>query len=433
MPSGDDVVGEAEASRPIDRVVDENVDNSITRPSSAKFGNASRQRHSSSQSLSSAEQVARMSPSGITENQNHDDRATPKPTTPGLPHVIPPPDMERLDADLMVFQMGSADRPKRDSLVCHPDEDDFVVLRKDASGRNRLGTLDGRPGHSSARNSPNPNNMSKEGSKGTRSRNKSLSKSATHSPEINDRKFVRPESRGRHRSKSTTTPEGLLTEESYSHLASGAVSSLGLYEARNTTSETTRHTRHRSKSTASRTTTSTRSSSKKASHDRKPSGAISSPRLDELVTDTGRRNSNQSDGQSSTASSAARRFRHDPMPPASNLTRYKSPELLAEHKVALPIKLAKHQRENSYSGTMPSPEAVKSNASPRASPETRSTAPKVFRERIPPTPKPMVLPPDYDSATAHQSIPTPPKKQPRVPTSKFIDRSIDEKRRSAVF
>jgi hypothetical protein len=41
------------------------------------------------------------------------------------------PDLEKLGADLMVFEEEWASRRKRDSLVCHVDEDDYIVLRKD--------------------------------------------------------------------------------------------------------------------------------------------------------------------------------------------------------------------------------------------------------------------------------------------------------------
>lgn len=38
-------------------------------------------------------------------------------------------DMERIGADLMVFEEDTANRIKRQSLVCHVDEDDYIVLR----------------------------------------------------------------------------------------------------------------------------------------------------------------------------------------------------------------------------------------------------------------------------------------------------------------
>ncbi|KAI2643340.1 carbon-nitrogen hydrolase [Xylaria nigripes] len=41
------------------------------------------------------------------------------------------PDLEKLGADLMIFEGERASRPKRDSLICHVDEDDYIVLRRD--------------------------------------------------------------------------------------------------------------------------------------------------------------------------------------------------------------------------------------------------------------------------------------------------------------
>ncbi|RYP61359.1 hypothetical protein DL770_009807 [Monosporascus sp. CRB-9-2] len=40
-------------------------------------------------------------------------------------HLSPSPDLEKIGADLMVFEEGT--RPRRDSLECHADEDDFVL------------------------------------------------------------------------------------------------------------------------------------------------------------------------------------------------------------------------------------------------------------------------------------------------------------------
>ncbi|KAK6065467.1 carbon-nitrogen family protein [Seiridium cupressi] len=50
------------------------------------------------------------------------------------------PDMEKIGADLLVFEEGER-RPRRDSLECHADEDDFVVFhastRRDRHGVNK--------------------------------------------------------------------------------------------------------------------------------------------------------------------------------------------------------------------------------------------------------------------------------------------------------
>ncbi|KAI1824630.1 carbon-nitrogen hydrolase [Xylaria intraflava] len=49
----------------------------------------------------------------------------------------PTPNLEKLGADLMVFEGERANRSKRDSLICHVDEDDYVVLRRDTMAKRK--------------------------------------------------------------------------------------------------------------------------------------------------------------------------------------------------------------------------------------------------------------------------------------------------------
>ncbi|KAK8116596.1 uncharacterized protein PG998_004877 [Apiospora kogelbergensis] len=78
------------------------------------------------------------------------------------------PDLEKIGADLMVFEEGNTKGPKRDSLLCHVDNDDYVVLqtvRKDgrsgghirsASEKSNSRPSSNTPSRSTSRRHDNP-------------------------------------------------------------------------------------------------------------------------------------------------------------------------------------------------------------------------------------------------------------------------------------
>ncbi|KAI1438235.1 carbon-nitrogen hydrolase [Xylaria sp. CBS 124048] len=49
----------------------------------------------------------------------------------------PVPILEKLGVDLMVFEEEGARRPKRDSLICHVDEDDYIIMRRDTVSKRK--------------------------------------------------------------------------------------------------------------------------------------------------------------------------------------------------------------------------------------------------------------------------------------------------------
>lgn len=91
-------------------------------------------------------------------------------------------DMERIGADLMVFEEDTANRIKRQSLVCHVDDDDYIVLRTMRKDGNPIGyksSKSGRfPSRPSSRQTPQcPDStgydMSRSEMRNTRSMNSS--------------------------------------------------------------------------------------------------------------------------------------------------------------------------------------------------------------------------------------------------------------------
>ena len=66
------------------------------------------------------------------------------------------PDLDKLGADMLIFEEGT--HPKRDSLVCHPDEDEFVV--SDPSGRVEQTRIDKKEPHLSHKGSRHMRNRS---------------------------------------------------------------------------------------------------------------------------------------------------------------------------------------------------------------------------------------------------------------------------------
>ncbi|KAK8029985.1 hypothetical protein PG993_011276 [Apiospora rasikravindrae] len=151
------------------------------------------------------------------------------------------PDLEKIGADLMVFEEGNDSRPKRDSLLCHVDDDDYVILqtvRKDGqSGRHKKSaseTSNSRPGSnppSHSRSRPH-RDTSHEHSR-TGSRRTGLTDSHA-SPRASEYREVHSESRNRQRADSghyTSSPRAIREMTSLSQLPSGVTSPRSRQEA----------------------------------------------------------------------------------------------------------------------------------------------------------------------------------------------------------
>ncbi|KAI1762807.1 carbon-nitrogen hydrolase [Hypoxylon sp. FL1150] len=371
----------------------------INRPYSTKSRNASRHRSNRSQSINQEEQPTQL-PLGAGRNQDQGPRVIPKGVTPVFKEPPLSPDLEKLGADLMVFEGDAANRAKRDSLVCHVDEDDYVILRterKDTGGKKKPGKSDAQTGRTSSQNMPKPKETSKQSSGRSHSRNKVLAGSPTHASPTGEWSPARPASRGRHRSDSRTTPKSLSKKTSQGRIASNNVSPLEASDMWGSTPEISRHNRHLSGNRA----------------------AVASPPL--------------------------HRQRHDPVPPvptssASKPARHKSPEENIKPEVTLPVRTTKHRKGDSRSATskaaLPSPEAAGASPSsytPSSNrvPDSKAAAPKFLPPR---TPKAMILPPDYQSNAHHQSMPAPAKQQQVVPL-KCLDTGaeMEDRPRSAVW
>ncbi|KAK9770424.1 putative CN hydrolase domain-containing protein [Seiridium cardinale] len=134
-------------------------DAKIFRPESPKSRNASRNRSRARptdtpiQALdqyrarsASRNQTRRPTPLNLdfpSTSRSHNDRATHDNSAADSDQQRQhsnSPDMEKIGADLLVFEEGER-RPRRDSLECHADEDDFVVfhasMRRDRHGANK--------------------------------------------------------------------------------------------------------------------------------------------------------------------------------------------------------------------------------------------------------------------------------------------------------
>ncbi|KAI0139373.1 carbon-nitrogen hydrolase [Hypoxylon sp. NC0597] len=365
---------------------------SIKRPSSTKIQNASRHRSQKSQTNNSEERLAQSIPIGISRHEDLSPRAAHKNPTPDVQQVLLSPDLEKLGADLMVFEGDIAKGPKRDSLICHVDEEDYaaklLARRKDSVGK-QSSKADIHAGNSSPRNT-----KSKESHGRSHSRGKGLTESPTYPFETSEETPPRPASRGRQRSGSKTTSNGLSKKTSYSRMAANGTPPPGLGEAWRTTTESSRQNRHKGNS------------------------GVSPPPLYQ--------------------------HRQDPVPPLpSKPARYKNPEPTVERETILPIRTAKHRKGEPRSaltkGALSSLEAATLSPSTYISPtveETKPPAPKFVPARIPPTPKAMILPPDYDGGVSHQSMPVPPRKQEQVISMKCLDQNSEERAerpRSAVW
>lgn len=363
---------------------------SINRPPSTKSRNTSRRRHHNSPPIRPEGQFAQLvSLSGSRTEKQNAEVVAKGPLSP---------DLEKLGADLMVFEGDVANRPKRDSLVCHVDEDDYVVLRterKDVAGKKKSAKPDVHSGRPGSRNSK-PNDSPTKANGRSHSRNKISTESPTYPFATSDSTPLRPASRGRQRSNSTKSPKSLSKKTSHGRIATNGMS------------------------------------------------PASPPGLDEVqaAIDWSRHTKHRGEGVSSAASPSSHRHRHDPMPSSSKPTRYKSQEPLVEHEATLPIR-TKHHKKDSRSGiakgAVSSPGGMEPNPKARTSPvvaEKGAPVPKIIPERVPPTPKAMILPPDYDGNDNHASMPVPPRKQEPVVALKCMDESAKvevERPRSAVW
>ncbi|KAI0834650.1 carbon-nitrogen hydrolase [Hypoxylon sp. FL0890] len=367
---------------------------SIKRPSSTKIRNASRHRPRKSQSTNPAEQLAQSIPIGISRHEELGLKVVNKGTAPDVEQALLSPDLEKLGAELMVFEGDISKGPKRDSLICHVDEEDYAAKLL-AKRRNSVGKKPSKPDvhadHSSPRSAKPRENHGR-----SHSRNKSLTESPIYPLETSERTPPRPASRGRQRSGSKTTPNGLSKKTSYSRMAANGTPPPGLGGLRGTTSESSRHNRHKSE------------------------GILGVP------------------------SPPPPRHRQDPAPPLpSKPVKYKTEVPLVKCETALPIRTTKHRKGEPRSaltkGALSSLEAAVLSPSAYISPtveETKPPAPKFVPARIPRTPKAMILPPDYDGGVNHQSMPVPPRKQEQVISMKCLDESTEDRRerpRSAVW
>ncbi|KAI1100150.1 carbon-nitrogen hydrolase [Jackrogersella minutella] len=355
-------------------------------PTSTRSRNASRHRPHNSQATSPLEQQAQSITIGVSRQKDQTARVTPKGPTPDVNPAMLSPDLEKLGADLMVFEGAMANGPRRDSLICHVDEEDYAAIprakRKDSTGK-KPGKPDTHGGRSSPRNVKS-NGSAKQRSGRSHSRSKVSTESPTSYETIQDRP-TRPASRGRHRSGSTTTPNGLSKKTSQSHIASNAPP----------------------------------------------------------VPVIGMRGVTQQGEGFSSVTSPAHRQHQDTVPQPSKPSRHRNQEPSVGRETALPDRTVKHRKGDSRSalakeGASPQEATASSpnRRSPRTAAEARAPAPKIIPERIPPTPKAMILPPDYDGSNSHQSMPVPPKKQEQVVSIKCVDQSIEvrgDRPRSAVW
>ncbi|KAI1214735.1 carbon-nitrogen hydrolase [Annulohypoxylon truncatum] len=367
----------------------------VKRPGSTKSRNASRHRPHNSQPASTAEQVSQSNPIGVRRQKDQDVKVTPRRPTTDVGQTMLSPDLDKLGADLMVFEGPLTNGPRRDSLICHVDEDDYAAVllakHKDYAVK-KPSKPDTRNGRSSSRHAKS-NGSPKEGSGRSQSRSKVSNGSPTIPFETSQGTPVRPASRGRHRSGSTTTPKGLSKKSSHSRMASNGPPQTRLDEVRRTPKELGHNARHKREGSAS-------------------------------------------------ATSPSRQHRYDPVPLPNKPARYMNSEPAVEREVTLPVR-TKHRKDDSRSaltkGAAASPEINHPSPSgyvPSTVAETRVPAPKVFPERIPPTPKAMILPPDYDGSVNHQSMPALPRKEPQVVSMKCVDESTDvrsDRPRSAVW
>ncbi|KAI5924155.1 carbon-nitrogen hydrolase [Camillea tinctor] len=327
----------------------------------------------------------------------------PQPVLPSERYWTMSPDLDKIGAELMVFEEESANRTKRDSLVCHVDEDNYIALRaarKDATGRKNETHRDERSERSRSRHSPRHPDSSKQHS----GRSRTNSRAAVESPPMKttEKSSARTSSRGRHRDGDSAKPRNLSKKTSHGTVAAGATSPPVHYAG------TPKQHRHR------------------------------------------HRGSGISDMDSLQFGSS----KHDA--PQSRTSHHHRPEPTTEQKSGLPIRTARHSKResdttrakialpSSDSTIMFSPDILgyspgrdSAYVTSIETHETGLTMPDRILDRPLPTPKAMVLPRDYDSgANGHQSAPLPPRNQAPVVPLKCLDEKNDvqiERPRSAVW
>lgn len=126
-------------------------DAALARPESPKSRNASRN-HSRTRILETPSLISDRQMSNVSRNQSRpaiprhfseSDGKNQKPNTSDESviddteierHLSTSPDLEKIGADLLVFEEGPR-RPRRDSLECHADEDDFIVFQSSQERR----------------------------------------------------------------------------------------------------------------------------------------------------------------------------------------------------------------------------------------------------------------------------------------------------------
>lgn len=152
------------------------------------------------------------------------------------------PDLEKIGADMMVFEEGSSSRPKRDSLLCHVDDDDYVVLQTVRKDANSSGHKKSASEKSSSRPNSNPPSHQTSRRHGSTSREHSRSHSRrtgitdlhASSPRASEYREVHSEVRSRQRADSghyTSSPRGTREMTSLSQLPSAVTSPRSRQEA----------------------------------------------------------------------------------------------------------------------------------------------------------------------------------------------------------
>ncbi|KAH9909628.1 carbon-nitrogen hydrolase [Xylariomycetidae sp. FL2044] len=318
-----------------------------------------------------------------SRDQARELRDHPRALTRDLREKTLSPNLANLDADLMVFEGSSATRTKRDSLVCHVDEDDYVVRRKDSAGRKRSIKTQEPTHHLASRSTHKTHEQPRHLSGSPRPIQKPPVPSPNHHADSVGNKAVQLPVRGVKRTDSTSTPHSVSNKVSESRLTSGVASPPAKRDFYKAPADI-HHTPHQGKN------------------------------------------------KIKIASPPARKAKKDAASPTSLLRGYREPERIAEQIATIPGWLATQRRAPAHSGSSqgkvhspgssvafspgasessPSIYAPLSSSSAVDAPMTGLTVPDdQLRTGLPPTPKAMVLPPDYGSAGGHQSVPPPPKK-----------------------
>lgn len=152
------------------------------------------------------------------------------------------PDLAKIGADMMVFEEGTSSHPKRDSLLCHVDDDDYVVLqtvrkdghssghKKSASEKSSSRPCSNPPSHQTSRRH---GSTSREHSR-SHARRTGIADSHASSPRASEYREVHSESRSRQRADSghyTSSPRGIREMPPLSNLPSAATTPRSRQEA----------------------------------------------------------------------------------------------------------------------------------------------------------------------------------------------------------